>query len=74
MAAGSHGRVRLTGPAESMTSARAALAEWNPKARRMMRRTRWLRPSSRALASPRQTRYVRLLQMIRRDLDLTAPR
>lgn len=42
------------GPAESMTRARAARAEWNPNARRMMRRTRWLRPSRRALVRPRR--------------------
>lgn len=28
------GRVRVTGPQESITSARAAWAEWNPNARR----------------------------------------
>jgi hypothetical protein len=42
----------VTGPAESITRARAALAEWNPNARRMIRRTRWLRPSRRALVRP----------------------
>lgn len=50
----SQGRVSSMGPQESMTRARAAPAEWNPKARRTMRRTRWLSPSRRALERPRR--------------------
>lgn len=37
------------GPQESMTRAATALAEWNPKPRRLMSRTRLLRPSGDAL-------------------------
>jgi hypothetical protein len=68
------GRVRLIGPHESMTSAAAALAEWNPNARRVMRRTRLFRPSTRAFVSPRRTAAripSRWARMVR--LSLTNP-
>ena len=52
------------GLAESITRARAARAEWNPNARRMMRRRRWLSPSRRASVNPSRIAARRECQLV----------